>query len=74
MRQRFTGVHTHRCVNYNDEAQRRIDAYDALIREADRIHDALDPGVTIDKIIIDMGGVKDSYLGPPDSYSNQPPQ
>lgn len=27
----------------------------------------MDPGLVIDKIIFDMGGVKDSYLGPPES-------
>ena len=27
----------------------------------------MDPGLVIDKIIIDFGGVKDSYLGPPES-------
>ncbi len=27
----------------------------------------VDPGVVIDKIIIDFGGVKDAYLGPPES-------
>jgi len=30
----------------------------------------VDPGVVIDKIIIDTGGVRESYLGPPESYSN----
>lgn len=27
----------------------------------------VDPGVVIDEIIVDMGGVKDSCLGPPES-------
>lgn len=29
----------------------------------------VDPGIVIDKIIIDTGGLKESYLGPPESYS-----
>lgn len=31
----------------------------------------IDPGIVIDKIILDFGGVKDSYLGPPESFSNR---
>ncbi|MBT4398680.1 MAG: hypothetical protein HOD37_04295, partial [Bacteroidetes bacterium] len=27
----------------------------------------VDPGIVIDKIIIDTGGIKESYLGPPES-------
>jgi len=31
----------------------------------------VDPGIVIDKIIIDTGGLKESYLGPPESFRNK---
>jgi hypothetical protein len=31
---------------------------------------AIDPGIVLQKIVIDAGGVRTSYLGPPESINN----
>ena len=28
----------------------------------------VDPGIVLEKMIVDLGGLKPSYLGPPESY------
>lgn len=30
----------------------------------------VDPGITLQRLLIDLGGLKPSYLGPPESYNN----
>ena len=32
----------------------------------------VDPGVVLEKIVVDLGGVRPSYLGPPESYFRDP--
>jgi hypothetical protein len=33
----------------------------------------VDPGVVLERIVVDMGGARPSYLGPPESFRAKPP-
>jgi hypothetical protein len=32
----------------------------------------VDPGVVLERLVVDLGGMKPSYLGPPESYFQSP--